>query len=377
MSVELFVLEGDNNSPHYEVVALEGDFSPSQELNGELYGELAVDTVIIEKTDLHGNVTEYKIGLNPDHELYGFKVPRVKAPKVKAPKMRMRVNTRGISKGFKSVGKAVSSAGKAYVKAHEKILKDVGKGLGKVGSSLTDLMNQDEDSDSEEDPENEQADATDSEDSDTDNSDTDNSDVASEELNGFLSMIGAAAGSVVAPGIGTGIGSSLGSMLEKKQKGKAKPKKQTKKSSRPEQSSNQNYPQQNQNFNPQNNYQGLQQFAPQGQAMPDFRSFGNTAFNKINQYNNQASNQNQAYKRMFEDSFPTLLRQNSDGSLAMSFGQGKNLWELDGELNGFWSFLGIPDKEEIQNHIITAAAAGVAVGYLLNAFINKKKKRKK
>ncbi len=72
---------------------------------------------------------------------FKFKAPKIKfkAPKFKfkAPKMKfkapkMKLNTKGLSKGFKSIGNAVSSGVKAYGKAWE----GVAKGAGKLASSI-------------------------------------------------------------------------------------------------------------------------------------------------------------------------------------------------------------------------------------------------
>jgi len=360
-------------------------------------------------------------------------MPKIKAPKMpkmKAPKMpkmkapRMKINTKGIGKGMKSVSKAASGAVKSYgnavkgaaksyvnmqkgiIKGAGKALSSVAQGLGKAGSSLMDMMNQDaassepeEEEQPDEESQEEELNENSEESIDSEESDFDNSDVMNEELNGFLSMIGAAAGSVVAPGVGTGIGASLGSMLEKKQKPKAKPKKQARptRTSKPSpRRANNNSPQsrnnsnqqifnpqqsslpfpQQPNFNPQNIFNQLPQvvntvreYIPQASPSYPRQNFQTPMYN-------QADSINRQYQKRFDDSFQSILKQNSDGSLSMSFGNDKNLWELDGELNGFWSFLGIPDKEEVTNKIVMSGAAGVAVGFLLSALINKKKRKK-
>jgi hypothetical protein len=72
---------------------------------------------------------------------FKFKAPKMKfkAPKMKfkAPKIKMKVNTKGLSKGFRSVGNAVSKGVKAYGNAWKSVGKLAEKGLKAAGGALS------------------------------------------------------------------------------------------------------------------------------------------------------------------------------------------------------------------------------------------------
>jgi hypothetical protein len=131
---QLITLEGDRRTSN-ENLQISGRFqNPTIDQDGNLSGDFYPDNFSLNGNDhsLNGELGKFK---------FNFKSPKM--PKFRAPKMK--VNTKGLSRGFKSAGKAVSKGVKAYGNAWKKVgkglekgLKSAGKAAGQLAESLLD-----------------------------------------------------------------------------------------------------------------------------------------------------------------------------------------------------------------------------------------------